>query len=165
MNIPKNKFLIIFALGVLILVLIFLIFFNGLGSLKKNEGEMITPKESGAGEIGEIYQKNEETGEEKPIVTPIMPPAIFSTTGKIKAVKENGIIIRGDGYNFADNVKRDLEVLFNEDTLVFLSNQMENHKGPEGLDYLSLGDEVLINSQKNIRGKIQFTAKTINVLQ
>lgn len=121
-------------------------------------------EEVGAGEIGEVTIKEDETGEEKPLITPIMPPVIFSTTGKITAVETDSLMMAGDGTNFADGAPRELKCIFTDKTLTFTKNQVKYYKGREGLKILEKGMTILIAGDENIRGKTEFTVKTINIL-
>ena len=129
------------------------------------EGAITSPAESGAGEIGEVKVKDEATGEERPLVTSIMPPAIFSTAGTIIEKKTDSLIIAGEGTNFADNVSRNLTCIFTNETLTFGKNQLEYYQGKEGLKHLKEGTKILVDSDENIRGKIEFEVKTINILE
>jgi hypothetical protein len=114
---------------------------------------------------GEIKIKDETTGEEKSLVTSIMPPAIFSTAGNIIEKKENSLIVTAEGTNFADGASRDLTCFFTDETLTFKKNQSEYLQGTEGLNYLKEGMKILVGSDENIRGKIEFKVKTINILE
>ena len=115
------------------------------------------------GEIGEIKVK-EETGQETPLVTPTTPFIIFSTTGTILEVENDRLIVKGDGFNFADQKPRELTVIFTDSTVTINKNQMEEYQGLAGLKYLKEGMEILIQGEENIRGKIEFTARAINIL-
>ena len=137
---------------------------------KKNEElpsvkEIILPAESEAGKIGEVKIKDETTGEEKSLVTSIMPPAIFSTAGDILEKKDNSLIIIAEGTNFADGISRNLTCVFTDETLTFKKNQSEYLQGTKGLSYLKEGMKILVDSDENIRGKIEFKVKTINILE
>jgi hypothetical protein len=115
------------------------------------------------GEVGEIKVKG-ETGQETPLVTPTLPLSIFSTTGVILEVKNDRVIVKGDGFNFADQKPRELTIIFTNSTLTFSKDQKMQYEGLAGLKYLKSGMEILIGSDENIRGKTEFKAKTINVL-
>ena len=130
----------------------------------KTESPIYTPKELGAGEVGEIKVKDEETGEEKQLVTAELPPVIFGTAGTIVEVKSDSLIIRGNGYNFADKAPRDLTCIFTDDTVTFTKNQLTQYKGKDGLKYLKGGMEILIESEENIRGKTEFKVRIVNIL-
>jgi hypothetical protein len=128
------------------------------------EEAITSSAESEAGEIGEVKIKDKVTGEEKPLVTPVMPPVIFSTAGTIIEKKTGSLIITGEGTNFADGVSRNLTCIFTDETLTFEKNQLQYHQGKEGLKYLKEGMKILVDSDENIRGKVEFEVKTINVL-
>ncbi len=116
------------------------------------------------GDTGEVWLKDEESGEEERLVTPIIPSVIFSTSGIILELKSDSLIIAGDGYNFADQTSRNLTCIFADETLTFTKNQVQRYSGQEGLKYLEQGMKVLISSNENIRGKTEFKIKTINIL-
>ena len=152
---------IIFIIGVIIIAgsLVYLGYF--LGSREKQacqpeEQKVLTPEELGAGDVG-------ETGD-TPLITPTMPPAIFSTAGIITEVKSDRLIIRGEGTNFADNVPRIITAFFTDITITFNTNQSINWQGMDGLNQLQEGMRILIGSPENIRGKTEFRVKTINIL-
>ena len=116
------------------------------------------------GKVGEITVQDAETGEDKPLVTPTMPPAIFSTAGNIKEIRKDFIIIAGDGYSFADEIPRDIKCFITEQTKIFSPNHAEVYYGQDGLEHLFLETRVLVGSPINIRGKIEFEVNTVNVL-
>ena len=117
------------------------------------------------GEVGEITVKDEETGEDKSLVTPTMPQTIFSTAGEIKEIGKDFIIIAGDGYSFADEAYRDVKCLITEQTKIFSPEQADVYYGKDGLKHLSIGTKILVGSPINIRGKIEFEVNTVNVLE
>jgi len=133
-------------------------------SITQTEPSVSSPKDLGAGEVGEIKIKDEETGEEIPLVSADTPPVIFGTAGKILEVKADSLIIRGDGYNFADKTPRDLTCIFTGETVTFTKNQLISYKGKDGLRYLKEGMEILIESEENIRGKTEFKVRIVNIL-
>jgi len=116
------------------------------------------------GGVGEIKGKDEKTGQETPLITPTLPISIFSTTGVIAEVKNDRVIVKGDGFNFADQKPRELTIIFTDFTLTFSKGQKIQYEGLAGLKYLKSGMEILIGSDENIRGKTEFNAKTINIL-
>ena len=123
-----------------------------------------TLEEKGAGEVGEVLVKDEKTGEEKPKVDIFTPSVIFDTIGNILEVKDNYLIVKGVGSNFADETPRDLKVIFTEYTVTFTKNQLSQYKGKEGLSYLKPGIKIAIEAVENIRGKTEFSANTINII-
>lgn len=123
-----------------------------------------TSEEMGAGEIGEVVVKDEKTGEEKPLIDTFTPPVIFDTLGDILEVKEDYLVVKGSGANFADKAQRDLKVIFTGYTTTFTKNQLSQYKGKEGLLHLAPGMKISIESDENIRGKTEFRANTINII-
>jgi hypothetical protein len=124
-----------------------------------------SPEEMGAGTIGEVKIKDEELGEEKPIVSGETPAQIYTTDGNIQEVKENGIIVWGSGTNFADKTSRDLTVLVSEETIIYGQGvPFGGVKGLEGLKYLKRGDYIVVDGESNIRGKTTFFAIRIKKL-
>jgi len=95
-----------------------------------------------------------------------LPPAIFNTAGIITEIKNDRIVISGNGSNFEDKNPREINIIFIDSTAVFISNdQKTKYKGIEGLQNLKVGNEILIEGAENIRGKTEFVAGTINVLR
>ena len=164
---PKPKIIYILVILILAVLLVYLGYF--LGSREKEvsqseKPEVLALQEYKAGDVGEIMAKDEETGEESPLVSSTMPPVIFSTTGTVLEIKSDRVIIRGDGTNFADRVPRTLTVIFAADTLTFNKNQTFRWTGLAGLKQFQSGERVLIEGAGNIRGKTEFNVRTINIL-
>jgi hypothetical protein len=130
-------------------------------------GEVVAqelPVEKTIGNVGEVKIKDENSGEEKSIVTPSLPAVITSTVGLITARQGNAIIIDGLGSNFADGINRELRAMVTENTLVLADGGAKQYKGRDSLEILIEGRKVLIEGEGNIRGKTEFDIKTINIL-
>ncbi|PIU75155.1 MAG: hypothetical protein COS76_02305 [Candidatus Portnoybacteria bacterium CG06_land_8_20_14_3_00_39_12] len=112
-----------------------------------------------SGEVGEIP---EEEAKEKNISP--LPPTIFNTSGIIQEIKEDRLIIKGDGSNFEDREPRELNLIFNDSTITSDSNRKITYQGLEGLKYLKPGMKVSIEGTENIRGKIEFKVSSISIL-
>jgi len=142
------------------------------------EKEPSIPKEdisfsagSEAGEVGEIKQDSEDDSVEadsedaesqvRPPDTAI-PPVVFNTKGVIVAIEGSDILVQGNGSNFEDQKPRVLTVKITSGTLIFEKGNTISYQGKEGLPYLLSGDQILIESSQNIRGKIEFPAAYIN---
>ncbi len=123
-----------------------------------------TPQELGAGDIGEVTVKDNETGQEKPLVSLSVPPVIFNTIATVRKVSSDRLFAQGDGSNFADKIPRNITVIFTDSTLTFEKNQSIYYEGKEGLKHLEPGIRIMISSGENIRGKDRFIAKTVNIL-
>jgi hypothetical protein len=76
----------------------------------------------------------------------------------------NGIVVFVDGHSFADGVSREISVLFGEKTITTSSDRQVRWVGSSGLYHLSPEMKVLISSDENIRGKLKYQAKYVNVL-
>ena len=128
--------------------------------------EIISPQqlELEAGEVGEILVKDEKTGEEGPLISSIFPPIIFNTTGIIEEIKEDRLIVKGSGTNFADGLPRTLIVIFISETFTINKGKNLQWKGFSGLKQLKPEMEILIDGLENIRGKTEFKTRTINIL-
>ena len=112
-------------------------------------------------EVGEIEGETTKDGE---IIAKVdLPVNIFSTTGLILDIGQDFLIIQGDGGNFADTKSRQLKSLVEKGIILFDKNKVK-HEGLDALDLLKIGDQVLVSSQDNIRGKTEFIIKNISVL-
>ena len=161
-------FLIILGAVVVIGLGVYFIFFapvNPLSGKISSAGLSVTETEKEeAGSIGEVFVKDEETGEEVPLKTATMPPALFNFAGTVKEVLANGLIIVGDGHSFADNQPRELTILFRDETVTTSADRQGRFAGLVGLDHLTVGQRVLIESDENIRGKLKFQVNYLNIL-
>jgi len=161
--------IIFLIIAILLIVLVFWIFmawrFKEPGNVISPEGlsETEEAKEQ-AGPEGEVFVLNESTGEEVPLKTAVMPIDIFSTSGVIREVLNNGAVIYVRGDSFADNESREVSVIFNESTATISSDRQVRWIGSSGLYHLSPGMQVVISSDENIRGKLKYEAKYINIL-
>jgi len=111
------------------------------------------------GEVGEI---TEEEAEEKGISP--LPELLFNTSGTIMEVKSDRLIVQGSGTNFADQRSRELILIFTSSTITFQPGLKIKYQGLEGLKYLKLGMQILIEGNENIRGKAEFEARYIHIL-
>lgn len=116
------------------------------------------------GSVGEVAVKDEKSGEEKPLLTPVLPFFISSTVGKIVTIASDSLVVSGDGNNFADNQPRQLKCFFTDQTITFSKTQ-SRYVGREGVAILKVGQRILIEGDGNIRGKDEFEVKTINILE
>lgn len=165
---PERKIIYILILVILAVLLVWVGYFLGVkketSQKEAEKPEAVFSDKMQAGEVGEILVKEEESEIVAPFVSSTMPPAIFSTAGVITELKSDGIVVRGEGTNFADGVPRTLTVIFTADTITFNKNQSFRWHGLAGLEQLQPDMEVLIEGAGNIRGKTEFEAKTINIL-
>ena len=181
MNINKKSILIYGVIGVAIVSSVIIAFVLGSKQGQKHPLRTLQNQESSSqaaptttqssisqkmkiGEIGEVKVKDEITGQEKPLVTPTLPPVIFNTSGKIISINAHSVVIMSDGQSFADGVSRKITCIFTDTTLTFSKNHLQSYRGLEGLKHLTKGMNILIDSSENIRGKTQIKVKTINVL-
>ncbi len=170
MDIKEYRFLLISLFAIFCIVL--LAFF-----LTKEPVEEVSLPEEGlpsgqevvivenlkSGSVGEVMVQNGQSDKTEPLVSPTMPPVISSTVGTIIEVGEDGLVISGNGSNFADGVSRDITAIFTANTLTFTKERIRL-QGEQGLNYLKAGIKVLIGGQENIRGKDEFKVKTVNVI-
>ena len=117
-----------------------------------------------AGPAGEVMVANPETGVEEPLKTATMPPALFNAQGTITKVYSNGLTMKTAGYSFADGQSREVDVLYAEQTVTTMADRSSKYKGLVGLSHLRVNQQVLIESDENIRGKLKFKANYINLL-
>ena len=114
------------------------------------------PEEFKPGEVGEPKEG------EKPLIE--LPLLISNTSGTIKEIQKDRLIILGDGSNFSDKRERELALIFTDSTTTFGPNQKIKYLGLEGLKYLKVGDFITISSSENIRGRTEFTVNYVNKL-
>jgi len=108
------------------------------------------------GEIGEPVE------EEEPLVE--LPLVISNTSGTVKEIQTDRLIILGDGSNFSDQKERELALIFTDSTVAFEPGQKIRYLGFEGLKHLKVGDLITISSSENIRGKTEFIVNYVNKL-
>ena len=93
-----------------------------------------------------------------------LPTIVSNTSGIIKEVGENRIIVAGSGSNFADQKPRDLTLLFTSLTVTTITTEaggQTRYQGLEGLEYLKPGIEISISGDENIRGRTEFRVRFI----
>jgi len=112
------------------------------------------PEELKIGEVGEP-----EKGE-KPLIE--LPPVISNTSGTVKEIQKDKLIILGSGSNFSDQKSRELILIFTDSTITFEPGQKVQYQGLEGLKHLKIGDFIAISSSENIRGKTEFLVNYVN---
>lgn len=118
------------------------------------------PEKLRSGEIGEI---SEEEIEEREILP--LRQIVFNTSGIILEVRKDSLIVQGSGTNFTDREPRELTLIFTESTLTLRIGGGIKYQGLEGLKYLKSGMQILIEGNENIRGKTEFEARYIHILQ
>lgn len=120
-----------------------------------------------AGDIGEVEKTDSGENVSMPQANTDLPQVVANVSGVIKEVRDSELIIKGDGVNFEDNVIRDLNAVFSAQTVTFVSanSQVIKYAGLDGLRYLKIGDNILIEGAENLRGKTEFKVKTVNILQ
>ena len=167
----NKKTIYLISLVVILLVIAFvLLYFLGphgktLGPKLNTQGLSTTPQaKEKAGSVGEVTVKNPKTGKEEPLKTAKMPPAIFNAGGTITKLYSNGLTIDTSGYSFADEKPRTIQVLYTDKTITTMADRSSKYKGFAGLNHLKIGQKVLVESQENVRGKVKFEAKYINLL-
>lgn len=118
------------------------------------------------GTVGEAKEASIGEGSDMSVQDVQIPSVVFNTTGTILEIQSNRLIVKGDGTNFADSVIRDLNAVFTSQTITFITeNQgIVEYRGLEGLKYLKIGNNILIEGSENLRGKTEFKVKTINVI-
>ena len=116
------------------------------------------------GELGDDLTGEESENIENSVRPPdtVLPPVVFNTKGVIVSIEGSNIIVQGNGSSFEDQKPRVLTVKITSGTLIFEKGNIASYQGKEGLLYLLTGDQVLIESSQNIRGKTEFPAAYIN---
>jgi hypothetical protein len=92
------------------------------------------------------------------------PQVLYNTSGKIKEIRTDRIIITGSGASFADQQPRDLILLVTSSTITNTKDGSKSYTGSSGLMILKSGMEILVEGAENIRGKTEFMANYINIL-
>jgi|AntAceMinimDraft_16_1070373.scaffolds.fasta_scaffold08422_4 hypothetical protein len=167
-----NKKTIYLLLLVVVLIIIagVLLYFLGPQGLKRgpeinSQGLSATEEEKDqAGPAGEVMVANSETGEEEPLKTATMPPALFNAQGTIVKLYDNGLTMKTAGYSFADGQSREVNVLYADVTVTTMADRSSKYKGLVGLSHLRVGQQIIVESDENIRGKLKFRANYINLL-
>lgn len=77
-----------------------------------------------------------------------VPKEIFNLTGKIQEIKENELLV------FFEEKNQTFKVIFDEETIISSS-----------LEKLKEGDLVAIEAMENIKGKKEFKASYINLIE
>lgn len=158
----------------LIVGVVAFLYFIQISNENKKQEDTIQPdiiESMKAGEVGEIEGgKTLTEANPEAIDSPVRPPdtampdAVFDTKGQIISLEEDGVVIMGSGENFEDQRTRELKVNFVSQTITFEKGQQSRYAGLEGLNYLEIGQTILVSSAENIRGKTEFTAAYINKL-
>jgi len=168
-------------IGILVLINIGIVIFwiSFFVSLPKPVSPKIKEKPPLAEEIPEPYKPGEigETEEtlkgEKRVIIPsppgtpeiVLPLVIFNSSGQIKEIKEDGLVVAGDGSTFADLKPRDLTLIYISTTQTSSStDKTKIGQGLEGLKYLKINRLIVFESPENIRGKIEFEVSYVKQL-
>jgi multidrug efflux pump subunit AcrA (membrane-fusion protein) len=168
MTFSKNK-IIFLIIAVLLIVLVVLISWGSRIEKDKNvissKGLSVTDEaKEQVGSEGEVLVLDESTGEEVPLKTAIMPIDVFNTSGVIREVLNNGIIVYADsGESFADGESREISIIFNELTITTSPDRQVRWVGTSGLYQLLPGMRIVVESDENIRGKLKYEARYINI--
>ena len=158
----QNLITVILILFNLAIIIFWINFWIG---LKKVPPPKITENPKQVEEIATPFKKG-EIGEPKEGEKPQteLPLVISNTSGTVKEIKKDRLIVLGDGSNFSDGKQRDLTLIFTDSTVTFEPGQKIKYQGFEGLKHLKVGDQISISSSENIRGKTEFIVNYINKL-
>jgi len=121
---------------------------------------------------GKIGETEETLKREEKVIIPgspnspevVLPMVIFNSSGQIKEIKENSLVITGDGSTFADLKPRELTLIYTSTTQTTSSDRTKTWKGLEGLKHLKVGQKIIFESPENIRGKTEFKVSYVNQL-
>jgi hypothetical protein len=165
----KNTTLILIIASILALTFIFLLLFQFFLSKRQGGEQKLPPPglpEKTQPLLPKEISKTELSQIEKPTRPPELPlpQVVFNTQGKITQIGADFILVDGNGSNFEDQKPRILKVKFTPETKVNEKGYTKSYQGFEGLKYLKTGDEILIESQENIREKTEFQASYITKL-
>jgi hypothetical protein len=151
--------LILFNIGIIIF---WINFWLGLKKIPPKIVERPVPKTQ---EIPEEFKPGgigEPKEGEKPQIE--LPLVISNTSGMVKEIQKDRLIIFGSGSNFSDQKPRELTLIFTDSTITFEPGQKIKYEGFEGLKHLKAGDQISVSSSENIRGKTEFIVNYINKL-
>jgi cytoskeletal protein RodZ len=94
------------------------------------------------------------------------PPAASITSniayGSVVSIQPDGITIMSDGSSFEDRKAREIIIRFDQSTVVLEEDKTIRYTGMAGLEYLSVGDQVSVESSQNINGKTEFIATYVS---
>jgi len=171
-NIFKSKKSILIIIAIVVIGACLILYFAWPSLPLKIQEEAVQPtipEIMKAGEVGEMEEGSTLAGVNPgAVANPVRPPdspmpvAVFDTKGEIVSIGKDTVTVMGSGENFEDQKARDLKVKFTDQTVTFEKGQRVKYLGLEGLDYLEIGQEILISSSENIRGKTEFFAIYIN---
>lgn len=159
----KNLFLIVSIIGVVVLIFLVVWIIRVQTTIDVRDLSQTQEEKERPGETGEVTMVD-ESGQEVPLKTAVMPVDIFSTSGTIVSVKRNGLVALTEGFSFADGQPREVELVFTSQTVVRSADRSQRWTGLEGLDHLSSGMMVLVDSDENIRGKTKYQVKNVYIL-
>ncbi|MCX6791378.1 MAG: hypothetical protein NTV62_04315 [Candidatus Gribaldobacteria bacterium] len=166
---------------VLILIIIFVLaILTGLGlswvvdnsrqqAVKPNESNLqeiasgLNTEQQKVGDIGEVKIKDATTGQEEILQNANFPLLITSTVGKVIKIENGYLTLQGNGNSFADAQPREIKAKATEQTKVF-DAQQKMTEGVTAINSLTLGQNVLVEGEGNIRGKTEFNLLTVNIL-
>jgi len=149
--------LILINLGVVIFWINFWFGLKKVSQPKITESPKQIEEIAGPFERGEV---GEPKGEEKAQIE--LPPVISNTSGTVKEIEKDRLMILGDGSNFSDQKPRELTLILTDSTITFEPGQKVKYEGFDGLKHLKISDQISISSSENIRGKTEFTISYIN---
>jgi hypothetical protein len=135
---------------------------------KENQPDHVSTSEIlSQGDVGKLADIGDENNSGVLPENIKLPAVIFNVSGTIAEIKKDQLIIKGDGSNFEDGIRRDLSAIFIDQTATFISSGEKNikYQGAEGLKRLKIGENILIEGEENIRGKIEFKARTVNIIK
>jgi len=165
----KNTTLILIILSILVLTFFSLLFFQFFVTKREGGGQQLpppgspekasplSPKEVSKSKLSEIERPT------RPPELPL-PQVVFNTQGKVAQIGQDFILVDGNGSNFEDQKPRILKVKITQETKINEKGYTKTYQGFEGLKYLKIGDEILIEAQENIREKTEFEAGYITKL-
>ncbi len=158
----KNKKIILIPVILVILALIFLGYYLG---RRGKESSPNQPKETEAAFSRELEPGN--VGEESQAPASF-PSVILDISGTVSKIESDRVILKGTGANFADGKPRELAVVMTSSSVVVMPSEEYktiSYLGKKGLEYLKVGMEAAVHSEENLRGKTEFKASKITVLQ
>jgi hypothetical protein len=93
-----------------------------------------------------------------------IPKVIFNSSGIIKEIKKDGVVVNGSGSNFPDQKQREITIRYLSGTITNNRNRTQRWVGFDGLQQLRISEKIIFESSQNIREKTDFNVSYVSQL-